>query len=281
MSFFQNPFPQEYRGHWVLGDRHHIPTFKCPLNAGRGPTTVVAWNDGPYDLSGNDADGNSADTLVLQFAIDAKFFQWSQLEIDITTQVSDNSDASPHEIVASLANDSQFSSFFTANLDDKNKIQITQKQPETRMKFYIVNGRAEEKLAFNARAGIAELPTYFDRHKVVSLMTAAELDSFTDTSNILIPLDTANMVDSSLIDNAVDAKGKSLGFSSSSVSEDYELLEGRSGLFQFTNVVSGTETIIYSAGAKVGDLAKRIVTNGGNTFELPHTLKSGDLISPP
>jgi hypothetical protein len=120
------------------------------------------------------------------------------------------------------------------------------------------------------------MPTYFDRHTIASRF------DFEDSVNKLIALDpVGSTVDADVIDNAVDARGNSLGFSSGTVREDWELLEGQSGLFQFTNVVSGTETIIYSAGAEEGDLAKKIVTDSGHTFELPHTLESGDLITPP
>ena len=77
------------------------------------------------------------------------------------------------------------------------------------------------------------------------------------------------------------------------VHKDYQLLRGRSGLFQFQNItVDGsdrtTQIIEYSAGAKVGDLAMitNYVYSGGNTqpseiFQQPYTLTASDLITPP
>jgi hypothetical protein len=77
------------------------------------------------------------------------------------------------------------------------------------------------------------------------------------------------------------------------VQEDWELLQGKSGLFQFTSgpgagpVTSTTTQIIYPAGAKEGDLAKKIVTqkNGSAVvvaeYEMPYTLQASDLITPP
>jgi len=158
-----------------------------------------------------------------------------------------------------------------------------------------VNGRAEEALQFNARAGVAEAPSYFDRHKVVHFLTAAEQISFTDNMNQLIPLDpVANTVDADVIDNAVDVKDVSLGLDSSTVQDDWELLEGRSGLFTFQNICLDTngdiaQIIEYHAGAVVGDTARKICyfrnaagagSNPVQITEEPHVLATGDLIEP-
>ena len=287
MPFFQNPFAKEFQGYWLLGDRHHSPTFKVAANPGRGSKHVISWNKGPYDLSGNDADGNSADTLVLRFALRGEPI-WATLSVDITSGAADASAVTSVEIASALNSDDAFASRLICQHTPHDKLlNIVSKEDETKISFYVVNGRAEEKLGFNARASIAELPSYFNKHTVDAMIAGN-----TASEGMLIELDTANTVDANLIDAAVDAHGKTLGYDSGSVQEDWQLLSGRSGLFQFkkgpsTNAVSSTETeIIYPAGAKVGDLSTKILTkkdSGGDVverFEIPHVLTNADMITP-
>jgi len=291
MSYFQNPFPSDYKGSWNLGDRQYAVSFECPKNAGRGDEFAIVWKDGLYDMSGNDAAGNPRNTLVIWFAIDAGTFKnWASVSINVAAGAVSASAVTPAEIVDNLNNNDTFASFFTATLEKfdngEDRISIRQKLPCTRLKFYVQNGRAEEALGFNVRAGIAELPTYFSRH------TIANRFAFTDSVGLLIQLDAANAVDADLINNAVDARGNSLGYSSGTVRADWELLAGRSGLFLFRKqTVDGSDrptvVIEYHAGSKVGALAKRITyTYSGanqtptNHTEEPYTLQSGDLITP-
>ena len=111
---------------------------------------------------------------------------------------------------------------------------------------------------------------------------------------MLVLLDTAgSVVDTAVVNNAVSYNGVSLGYSASTVQEDWQLLRGRaSGLFRFYNKSSSstsstTTEIIYPAGAKLGDLAKKVIRQldgSGNelrVYELPHTLTGSDLITPP
>lgn len=283
MPYFQNLFTADFEGNWLLADRHHIPKFVCSHNSGRGDEVVVTWNDGPFDLSTVDSDStNSTDTLEIVFALNNQK-NWTTLAVDITASAASSSAVTSEEIVAALNANSTFNSWFVAQLgpspetSDYNtkRVMISQKKPVTNFRFYINNGRAEEVLRFNARAGVAELPTYFSRHSMDNRFV------FDDCANMLIELDPGLNVDANIINSAVNSKGKSLGYSSATVSEDWQLLAGRSGLFEFTNAVDGSTDIIYSAGAKAGDLAKKIVTSGGNTFVMPYTLQSGDLITPP
>ena len=280
MPYFQNLFTADFEGNWLLADRHHIPKFVCPRNAGRGDEVVVVWNNGPYDLSGNDSDSNSTDTLEIVFALNNEK-NWATLSVDITASAASSSAVTPPEILAALNADPSFNDWFHAHLgpslnSSPNKvITIKQKKPIVNFRFYINNGRAEEVLGFNSRAGVAELPTYFARHSIENRF------EFEDSANMLIELDASNAVDQKIIDGAKDAKGNLKGFSYTSVSPDWSLLSGRSGLFEFTNAVDGSTDIIYSAGAKEGDLAKKIVVSGGNTFVMPHTLEASDLITPP
>jgi hypothetical protein len=291
MSFFQNPFHEDFEGSWLLADRHHIPKFVVKRNAGRGAEYVTSWKDGPYDLSGNDSDGETSDTLKISFSLHGNK-NWATISIDVTSEAASSASVTSAEIVASLNANALFAERFIAELSSYNtgaplRVSIKQRKPSTEFKFYVINGQAEESIGFNARAGVAELPTYFSRHSLANRFT------FEDSVGMLVELNVSNNVDEAVINNAVDHKGASLGFSSSSVSEDWQLLEGRSGLFQFTKGPSGSAvsstatTIIYHAGAKAGDLAKKIVVqkdSGGVVvaeFEMPYTLESGDLISPP
>lgn len=286
MTFFQNLFPHDFEGNWLLGDRHHIPKFVCPRNAGRGDELVVVWNEGPYDLSGQDADGTvDRDLLDITFALN-DFKNWATIQVDIGVGAASATAVTPEEIISNLNGDALFADRFEAYLGyfgDQNKsstpvrrIHIKQKFPIGQMKFYIENSGAEEALGFNKRAGVGELPTYFDRHTIDNRF------NFDDSQNHLKALDPGtSTLAGNLIDNAVNYAGISLDFTSTTVRADWELLEGRSGLFDFTNAVDGSTNVIYPAGAKAGDLAKMIVTSGGNTFVMPYTLTSGDLITPP
>lgn len=303
MSFFQNPFVAEFRGSWVLSDRQHSLTFSCPGNSGRSEEMVTCWNkpsDGIYDLSANDADGNPTNILNIRMTINGGFKDWSTISIDLT----DNSNASlnpapvdssisPYQIISILNSDPIFKSYFVASLENfenkKERIVIKQKFQTSRMKFFIINGQAEEILGFNARAGVAEMPSYFQRSKV----WGGDMALLTDEINALVLLDTSSDVDSNIINNAVDSKGISLGYDSESTKEDYEFLEGRaSGLFTFQKLtVDGsdriTQIIEYPAGAKAGDLARKIKytfsgtnTNPSQVTEVPYMLTDADLITP-
>lgn len=312
MTYFQNPFASEFRGNWVLGDRQYSLTFSCPANTGRSDELIAAWkepiglsNSYYYNLSGNDADGNSTNILVIRISISGDFKNWNNLEIDLTDNSNANlspapnaSSITPSQIVQILNANPTFSSYFVANLEKfaslRGKVVIKQKFPVTRMKYFVVNGRAEEVLGFNARAGVAELPSYFKRHRVYG----GDASFPSDGTNAIVELSPSNSggtssVDDSVIDNAADHKGISLGFDSSNVREDYELIAGRaSGLFTFQKItVDGsdriTQIIEYPAGAVIGDLGRKInyTYDGANSnpsavTEVPYVLASGDLITP-
>lgn len=292
MPFFQNPFHEDFEGNWVLSDRRYVPKFVVGRNNGRGPEIVNSWNDGPYDLSGNDVDGNEIKYLSICFSLHGNK-NWATINVDVTTTANSLTSVTSLEIANALNANNFFSERFTAQISSLNtllypRVIIKQRKPVTEFKFYIINGKAEEALGFNARSGVYEIPTYFNRHTIENRF------NFEDSVGMLIQLDPENSnVDASLIDNAVDYKGTSLGYSSSSIKEDWELLEGKAGLFQFTkgpseNAVDVTfTTIIYSAGAKKGDLAKKIIVQKDSDglvvaeFEIPYTLTDSDLITPP
>ncbi len=291
MPFFQNPFAREFQGYWSLGDRQHSLTFAVPGNAGRGPKHVAAWVEPPYNMSSNDADGNSANTLVIRYSLRNEA-RWATMSINVAAGAASSSAVTAEEIVANLNADTTFNDRFTAHIvkfdSGKSRVMIVSKQDETQITFYVVNGRAEEKLSFNRRAGVAEMPTYFDRHTVESLIGGT-----VGSEGMVIELDPdANDVDADIIDAAVNAHGISLGYDSSDVSEDWELLRGRSGIFNFQKITVDssdriTEIIEYPAGAVVGDMARKIAytytgakTKPDQITEIPYVLDTGDLVTP-
>ena len=295
MSYYANPLSTDFEANWVLGDRQHQPKYVCPHNAGRGDERLAAYNEGPYDLSGNDVDGNSRDTLTINFALnDTK--NWAAHSVDIAAGAASASAVTVSEIITNLNADEVFASFFTARLDNfdsntdsinRTRVVIVQKKPITQMRSYISQGRADEALNFNKFIGIAEIPTFFDRH------TIANRFSHDDSQSHIILLDPAgSTVDANLIDNAVDAHGVSKGFDSGTIQDDYELLAGKSGIFTFQKItVDGsdriTQIIEYHAGSTTGDFARKIQytytstnTKPDQITEIPYTLLVGDLITP-
>jgi hypothetical protein len=274
MPFFMNPFTADFRGNLLLGDRQHIPVFICPGNKGRADDVVYSWNPGPYNMSGADVDGLARDIVLLSYSIDADFKNWAMIPVNCTTGAANIASVTTQEVVNALNADPNFSGPFGAYLESNNRVFIKQKHETSRMKFFVVNGRAEEALRFNARSGVAELPTYFRRH------TIARRGDFPDSVGMLIEMNPSVLSQAAVIRNAVDLRGNTLGFDPTVVQADWQLLRGRSGIFQFTKT-SGSTKIIYPAGAREGDLAMMVVDSGSGHFEMPYTLLSGDLITPP
>lgn len=295
MSFFQNPFNHQFLGVWVLGDRHQNLDFECPANAGRGDSVVSAWSEGSYDMSGNDTDGNSELDLQMSLAIDSVFNNW--VTISVTLTPGDSSAVLASEIVTDLNADSTFSTYFEASLgkfdSGENRVLIKTSRDSTKIKFFIMNGGAETLLNFNARAGVAELPVYFSRHNVAKFDTTAGLPIitndrfvFSDGQAMLVELDPDaasgnSVVDDAIIANAVDFRGNSLELDNTTIQADWQLLKGRSGLFEFTNDQGSGVTVTYPAGAKAGDLAMKTVITGSDVVQIPYVLTGADLITPP
>lgn len=269
MAFFQNLFNQEFQGNWVLGDRQHSLTFKCPPNV--SSDYHLSYNEGPWDLS-------SENILTLNYAWDVNFKNYASLSIDVAGITANNT--KPNEVAAALNSNSIFSEMFVAKIKNLNvliepKIGRIKKE----IKLWISNTGAETKLRFNKKAGIAELPFYFSRHTIDNRF------SFPDSAGQLILLDETNPIDQLIIEEA--------GFDPSKMKTDWELLQGRaSGLFSFEKItVDGndriTEIIEYPAGALIGDFARKInyVYIGSNKTpsqitKIPYILQSGDLITP-
>jgi hypothetical protein len=287
MSFFQNPFPSEFRGSLVLSDRQYNLTFIAPGHAGRGDENVFSNASGPFNFTVNDGEGNPTSILNIHFAYSDNDYQhWSKISVNVAT-VGNASATTLNEVVTALNQENTFKSLFLASVTaDGGRVLIKSKKPVTRMKFYISNGQADTLLRFNALAGVAELPTYFSRH------TIANRFNFSDSTGQLVQLNPISLVDENVINTAKDKNGKFLGLSHADVKPDWKLLSGRSGLFQITIIGTGlsssaTNRLIYPAGAKAGDLSLRIITelDGGGQelrrFEIPYTLTQQDLFEPP
>ena len=312
MTYFQNPFAAEFRGNWVIGDRQYSMTFVCPCNAGRSDEIISNWkrpSGAYYDLSGTDSDGNLKSILSIRLTVNGGFQDWTTIEVDLTDNTNANLNPAPvdssmksSQIVAILNANPTFSSYFSASFGSfdqydnyNNNIRISQKFPTSRMKYFVTNTGAEEVLGFNAKAGVAELPSYFVRSKVFGGDMTVPMDG----TNILVELSPSNSggsssIDNDIIDKACDAKGISLGLDSNSMKADWELLRGRaSGLFTFQNITVDesdriTQIIEYPAGAVVGDFCRKINysytnsnTNPSVVTEVPHVLMESDLITPP
>lgn len=298
MPFFQNVFSSDFEGNWVLGDRQHSPKYVCKRNAGRGDEIVTAWKQGTYNLNINDASGNSRNNLTIWYAL-RDFKNWASMTVNVATGAAVATAVTPDEIIGNLNSSTLFAERFLASNNyfeqslsplgtttPQKRIVITQKKPITEMRFYIQNGTAEEAIGFNGRAGVAELPSYFARH------TIANRFNYPDSQNALIQLVPATAVDAAVINNAVDAHGSSLNYSSGTVQADWQLLGGKSGIFNFQKMtVDGsnriTQIIEYPAGAKAGDLGRKTTyqysganTNPNQIAEVPYVLVIADLITP-
>jgi len=275
MSFFQNPFNEEFRGSIPLGDRQYNLTFSVPAN--RNQTNgMIAWNLEPYDLS-------TYDQFTINFAIDnSEFKNYVSITVDISGATAAATTA--NEIVTILNANAQFSSWFTAMVVESNKGSHVYRvgikaNTGKQMRVYIANSGAERILGFNKYAGVAELPSYFSRHTIANRFTYA------DCQACLVELDeTDAAVDQPIIVNA--------GFVVADMKEDWELLAGRVGIFDFQKITyDGSDRIstiiLYPAGATVGDLGKKTYYQyDGATdrvtqiAETPYVLQSGDLITP-
>jgi hypothetical protein len=298
MPFFQNVFTSDFEGNWVLGDRHHVPKFVVRQNSGRGDEYVVAWSEGPFvGLDGTDADGtDTRETLEIMYAL-REPKNWALISVDIMVGADDTSSVTPQEVATALNADTLFGERFQARLENfhdtndgalSKRVTIRQKKPSTEMRFYVVNGKAEEVLQFNARAGVGEMPSYFARHTIDNRFT------YDDCQNHVIALDMTSGIDMDIVNNARDAHGEAMAFDWDGTTEqtDWALLRGKSGLFQFqsgpgTSADSTATTIVYPAGAQAGDLAKKVITILDSSsdvvemFEMPYTLDGTDLITPP
>lgn len=268
--FFQNLFDQEFRGTLMSADRQYSQNFNMKANVNRSDL-MMAWNPEPYDLSTNTS-------LTINYAMDFASPNFASLTINV--QGTTPAATLAYEVVQALNADQVFAALFAANvatIHGRNTVMIKCRRPKTAIKTFISNRSAENAFRFNLKAVVSELPSYFARH------TMANAASYPDLSTgILLQLYTTNADDQAVITAA--------GLDYTTVQPDWKLLLGRSDAFHFrkktyagTNLAS---TIFYPAGAKVGDLAKKIeyTYDGSNNVltecEIPYVLQSGDLVTP-
>lgn len=275
MTFFQNPFDQEFRGSFPLEDKQYSLTFSIGPNVNTG-SNMVCWNPEPYDLS-------TYNTLTINFAIDPMKKIFNTIAINVAG--ASPSATTALEIVNILNATAAFSDWFVAyttscpTKNNANCIRIRTKRDRTDIRTYITNAGAEQLLKFNLKAPVAELPSYYLRDIIANLQTVP------DASGLLIHLDqTDATVDQPIITAA--------GLNYSAMQADWQLMGGRSGSFMFTKqTIDGsnrvTAKIEYPAGASAGYLVKKTTYTytSANTApttiaEVPYVLASGDLITP-
>jgi len=280
MPFYQNVFDNDFIGHLLLEDRQYVLDFKVPANKNK-TIYAYAWAVPPYNTVGNTS-------LTINYSIDAGA-TWYSFNVTLTS----GSAQTAAQVVADLNGDQNFASLFTAiavQLGDQSyrlMIQANSTQRE-RFKFYISNTGAETVLRFNAMAGVAQLPAYFDRHTIANFQAHGPGgdNTYPDSLGTLVKLNQPT--DNWYITNA--------GLSTTA-SADWQLLRGRSRAFMFQNIATDsgnsnriTSIIEYPAGAQAGDLAKKTeyVYSSGNTttqpnytFEIPYVLQASDLTTIP
>lgn len=279
MSFFQNPIDAEFRGSMPLDDRQYAPTYAVKGNTNKS-NYMLSWVTEPYDFS-------TYNMLTINFAYDINFVNYSTISINVQGAIPSATMAS--EVIAALNANAVFSDLFTAQLYTKSggsslyppfQVLITGNQTRMTVRAYITNAGAEQLLHFNAKAPVAQLPSYYVKYTIANRFTCP-----TPTDAHLVLLDpTDPTVGQPLITAA--------GFDYSAMLADWQLLAGRSTTFMFTKqTVNGsnqvTAIIEYPAGAVVGDLARKTTlsytganTNPNQIAQVPYILTSGDLITP-
>jgi hypothetical protein len=154
MSFYQNLF-SEYLGIYTAGDSSSFKlSFKIPGNS-NFTQPMVNWVDGPFDLS-------TYNTLTFNYAFDPTFKAWASFSVNIAG--TSPAATTVYEVVSILNADTAFSAWYEAYVQpNSNRVAIRQKRPMIAFKTYISNDGAERVLKFNKMAGVADIPSYFDK----------------------------------------------------------------------------------------------------------------------
>ena len=278
MPFYQNLFDQEFRGNLPLGGQRLDIVYKVLANP-NGGDPKLALNAEPYNFSAT-TDAN----LTIRYSLDKDFRYFHTLDISLTSLTKAS------EVVNELNSDATFATHWEASvhsMPNGKTVKVQAKKSRDRIRWYCENVGAEEALGFNANASVEELPSYFDRH-IVNKSAASEYSKAGATEQ-LVKLAPGAAAELAIIRDRVSNSS----WSASDLKDDWELLEGKSGLFHFQkNTLDGagriTTKIEYPAGAGAGDLSKKTVytysgtlTNPVSIWEMVYTLSSGDLITPP
>ena len=157
MSYFQNLF-NDYFGYYTIGDSSGYKlSFKVPANKNHGEF-LINFNNGPYDFT------SFGSVLTFNFAFDPAFKNWSSFTVDVAG--TDPAATTVYEIISILNNDANFKEWYTATLYNNSQIGIRQKRPAIQFHTYISNSQAEFVLKFNKYAGIADIPSYFNKDTI-------------------------------------------------------------------------------------------------------------------
>lgn len=274
--FFQNPMGEEFRGSWPI-DQQAIFTINANLN---NIAEMISGNPEPYDFS-------VVNTFVINIAYDPDRLGYTPIAVNVAGAIPAQTTAT--EVVAALNANPLFADNFTASLVNylrggtasgpPFKILIRCKKARQAARIYVTNAGAEEKLNFNYRAIVKELPSYFER------FTIAERFNYPTGPNLLVQLDPLNPVDAAVIIRA--------GLNPLAPLEDWQLLADRSNTHSFSKITTDgsgriTEIIEYFCGASAGDMGRKTqytYTGASLTPDqittIPYTLQSGDLVIPP
>ena len=163
MSFYQNVFGTEYNGYYIISDlKGYTLTFKVPANKNIGEY-FICWNTGPFDLTGKTS-------LTFNISQDLNFKNWSSFTVNLGAITV----VTASQIIDILNADATFANYFTASLYKTNQVGIRQKKPVTQFKSFISNTSAETVLRFNRFAGIADIPSYFDKDTIENTLDTPE-----------------------------------------------------------------------------------------------------------
>jgi len=278
MSFFQNPIGEEFRGRgtWPIDQQAEF-FIAANLN---NIAEMVSGNAEPYDFS-------VVPNFVINIAYDPLRRGFTPITVNVAGAIPAATTA--NEVVTLLNANPLFADNFTASYVNATKGNIAYGSPfkvlirptkaRQAARIYVTNAGAEQKLNFNYRAQVKELPSYFNR------FTIEERFNYPDGPSLLVALDPLDPVDAAIITAA--------GLNPLAPLTDWELLHGRSNTHSFAKITQDgsnriTEIIEYFAGAVVGDLGRKIqyVYTGANITPdqittIPYTLTGADLVTPP
>lgn len=277
MSFYQNPLGAEFRGrgNWPIDQQ---ADFAIPANLNNiGP--MVSGNAEPYDFS-------IVNTFVINIAYDPALIGYTAISVNVAGATPAATTAT--EVMMALNANALFADNFSASLINATRgsasygppfrVLITPTKTKQMISVYITNAGAEQKLQFNYRAQVKQLPTFYQRFTIANRFT------YPDGPSMLVELDPANPVDAAVITAA--------GLNPLLPLADWQLLAGRSNTHVFLKITQDgsnriTQIIEYFSGAAAGDLGKLIQYSytGTNVIpdkitEVPYTLLAGDLVTP-
>ena len=271
-----NPIGEEFRSSWPIDQQANF-IINANLN---NIAEMISGNPEPYDFS-------IVNTFVINIAYDPNRMGYTPITVNVAGATPAQTTAS--EVVALLNANPLFNDNFTATIVNylrggtasgpPFKVLIRCKKPRQAVRIYVTNAGAEQKLNFNYRALVKEMPSYFER------FTIAERFNYPTGPSLLVELDPLNPVDAAVITAA--------GYNPLTPLEDWQLLADRSNTHLFAKITQDgsnrvTEIIEYFCGAIAGDMGRKIQytytglsTTADQITTIPYTLQSGDLLIPP